>query len=43
MSQCKGVREVGYLDCAGGGQVMVEGNYAYIGHITARKGPASST
>lgn len=38
MSQCKGVREVGYLDCAGGGQVMVEGNYAYIGHITGPEG-----
>jgi hypothetical protein len=38
MSECKGVREVGYFDCAGGGQVMVEGNYAYIGHITAPAG-----
>ncbi len=38
MSQCRGVREVGYLDCAGGGQNTVEGNYAYIGHITGPQG-----
>ena len=38
MSQCKGVRETGYYDCAGGGQVMVDGNYAYIGHITGPEG-----
>jgi len=38
MSQCRGVREVGYFDCAGGGQVMVEGNYAYIGHISGPEG-----
>ena len=38
MSQCKGVREVGYFDCAGGGQVTVEGNYAYIGHISGPEG-----
>ncbi len=36
----KGVREVGYFDCAGGGQIMVDGNYAYIGHIT---GPEATT
>jgi hypothetical protein len=38
MSQCNGVREVGYLDCAGGGQVVVDGDYAYIGHITGPEG-----
>ena len=38
MSQCNGVREVGYLDCAGGGQVVVDGNYAYVGHITGPEG-----
>src|SRR3954464_7645365 len=38
MSQGKGIREVGYFDCAGGGQVMVDGNYAYIGHITGPHG-----
>jgi hypothetical protein len=38
MSVCKGVREVGFFDCAGGGQVMVDGKYAYIGHITGPDG-----
>src|SRR3954463_2599356 len=40
MSQCNGVREVAYLDHPGGGQVVVDGNYAYIGHIT---GPGGTT
>src|SRR4051812_45630804 len=38
MSQCDGVKEVGYFDCPGGGQVVVDGNYAYIGHITGPEG-----
>src|SRR5438477_7822371 len=38
MSQCDGVREIGYFDCAGGGQVVVDGNYAFIGHITGPEG-----
>ena len=38
MSICKGIREIGYFDCAGGGQVMVEGRYAYIGHISGPEG-----
>jgi len=38
MSQCDGIREIGYFDCAGGGQVVVDGNYAYIGHITGPQG-----
>ena len=33
MSVARGVREVGFLDCAGGGQVTVDGNFAYIGHM----------
>ncbi len=33
MSEAKGIRQVGYFDCAGGGQVVVEGNTAYIGHM----------
>ncbi len=33
MPVAKGVREVGYFDCAGGGQIVVDGNYAYIGHM----------
>ncbi|MGH7089502.1 MAG: LVIVD repeat-containing protein, partial [Stellaceae bacterium] len=40
MGQGKGVREVAWLDCAGGGQVVVDGHYAYIGHIDA---PAGTT
>lgn len=38
MSVCIGVREVGYFDCGGGGQVMVDGHYAYIGHISGPEG-----
>jgi len=33
MEQSKGVRQVGYFDCPGGGQVVVERNIAYIGHM----------
>ena len=29
----QGIKEVGYLDIAGGGQVRIDGNYAYIGHM----------
>jgi hypothetical protein len=29
----KGMRRVGHLDIPGGGQVYVQGNYAYIGHM----------
>jgi hypothetical protein len=29
-----GVKQVGFLDCPGGGQVRVDGNYAYIGHMS---------
>ena len=35
MSTANGVSEVGFFDCAGGGQVVVEGDYAYIGHMAA--------
>ena len=38
MSQAKGVREVGFFDSAGAGQIMVDGNTAYIGHITGPEG-----
>ena len=31
MVSSKGIREVAYFDCAGGGQVVVERNVAYIG------------
>ncbi|HKA74129.1 MAG TPA: hypothetical protein VKE26_20150, partial [Xanthobacteraceae bacterium] len=38
MGQCKGVREVGYFDCDGGGQIVVDGNFAYIGHVNGTTG-----
>ena len=38
MISSSGVREVGYLDCAGGGQIMVDGSFAYIGHMDAPNG-----
>ncbi len=38
MAQGNGVREISYFDCAGGGQVVVDGDYAYIGHITGPEG-----
>jgi len=38
MAQTKGVRAVGYFDCTGGGQVVVEGNYAYVGHVNGTTG-----
>ncbi len=33
-----GMREVGYFDCAGGGQVVVHDNIAYIGHMQSPHG-----
>jgi hypothetical protein len=33
MAQGVGIREVAWLDCAGGGQVVVEGDFAFIGHM----------
>ena len=33
-----GIRQVGYLDIIGGGQVRVDGDYAYIGHMAAPEG-----
>jgi hypothetical protein len=38
MSKAVGVREVGYFDCIGGGQIVVDGNYAYIGHVNTTDG-----
>src|SRR4051812_47606704 len=34
MPQAKGVREVGWVDCAGGGQITVEKGIAYVGHMS---------
>ncbi len=33
MGHGQGIREVAWLDCAGSGQVVVDGNYAYLGHM----------
>ena len=40
MPQAKGLKEISYFDCAGGGQVYVQGKYAYIAHMDA---PAGTT
>jgi hypothetical protein len=40
MAQSKGIREVGYLDVIGGGQVTIDRNIAYLGHV---KSPAGTT
>src|SRR5690348_13597062 len=33
-----GVREIAWFDCAGGGQLVVENGYAYIGHMASPQG-----
>ncbi|HLJ60363.1 MAG TPA: hypothetical protein VKZ50_11595 [bacterium] len=33
-----GFTQIGYLDCPGGGQVIVEGRYAYVGHMAPPHG-----
>jgi hypothetical protein len=38
MAQIKGLKEISYFDCPGGGQVYVQGDYAYIGHMDAPDG-----
>jgi hypothetical protein len=38
MSQAKGIREVGYFDWVGGGQVTVDRNVAYLGHVKSPHG-----
>jgi len=38
MASAKGLRPVGYLDCPGGGQVVVQGETAFIGHMRAPHG-----
>jgi hypothetical protein len=38
MPQIKGLREISYFDCAGGGQVYIQGKYAYIAHMDAPAG-----
>jgi hypothetical protein len=38
MSRSEGIREIAWLDCAGGGQVVVDGGFAYVGHMEAPHG-----
>jgi hypothetical protein len=38
MSVCAGVREVGRLNCNGGGQIVVDRGIGYIGHMAAPSG-----
>ncbi|MEA2990686.1 MAG: hypothetical protein QOG83_3397 [Alphaproteobacteria bacterium] len=38
MSSEKGIREVGWFDCAGGGQIVVDKGIAYVGHMAAPHG-----
>src|SRR5262245_50276627 len=38
MSAAKGIREVGHVDCAGGGQIVVERGIAYVGHMESPHG-----
>lgn len=38
MSEASGVRQVAWCDCAGGGQIIVENNHAYVGHMDAPHG-----
>src|ERR1700751_888622 len=33
-----GLRQVGYVDCAGGGQVVVQNGIAYVGHMRSPHG-----
>ena len=37
-ASAKGIRQVGYFDCAGGGQVVVDGRVAFIAHMKAPHG-----
>jgi hypothetical protein len=38
MGKGKGIREVAYFDCGGGGQVVVVGNVAYVGNMRSPDG-----
>jgi hypothetical protein len=40
MSNANGIREIAYFDCRGGGQVVVDGTTAYVGHTV---GPEATT
>ena len=38
MGSAAGLRQVGYFDCAGGGQVVVEDGIAYVAHMRSPHG-----
>jgi hypothetical protein len=38
MSNASGVRELAWCDCAGGGQIVVQNGFAYVGHIVGPHG-----
>src|SRR3977135_2347623 len=38
MGSGAGIRQVGYFDCAGGGQVVVENDIAYVAHMRSPHG-----
>jgi hypothetical protein len=38
VSHASGIRAVGHLDCPGGGQVVVDGDVAYVAHMRAPDG-----
>ena len=38
MSSARGLRQVGYFDCPGGGQIVVAGTTAFIGRMRAPAG-----
>ena len=38
MGSGAGIRQVGYFDCAGGGQVVVEDDIAYVAHMRSPHG-----
>src|ERR1700722_20477963 len=40
MSKISGLKQIAFFDCIGGGQVYVNGNFAYIAHMDA---PAGTT
>ena len=38
MGSAKGIRAIGHVDCAGGGQIVVERGIAYVGHMESPHG-----
>ena len=38
MATASGLRQVGYFDCAGGGQVIVQNGIAFVGHMRSPHG-----